>query len=107
MEESKHVIVFITTDSEKEAEQIAHVLLEQKKAACVNIVPGVSSYFWWENNIDSARENLLIVKSSAALLPEIVDLVKKAHSYEVPEIIALPIIGGNRDFLDWIDKNVS
>ena len=107
MEEPKYIIILITMDSKKEAEQIAHVLLEHKKAACVNILSGVDSYFWWENNIDSAREILLVVKSKASLLSEIIDLVKKTHSYEVPEVIAMPIIGGNQDYLDWIDKNVS
>ena len=107
MEEPKYIIILITTDSKKEAELIARALLEHKKAACVNILSGVDSYFWWENNIDSAQEILLVVKSKASLLSEIVDLVKKTHSYEVPEIIALPITGGNQDYLDWIDKNVS
>ena len=107
MEEPKYIIILITTDSKKEAELIARALLEHKKAACVNILSGVDSYFWWENNIDSAREILLVVKSKASLLSEIVDLVKKTHSYEVPEIIALSITGGNQDYLDWIDKNVS
>lgn len=107
MEESAYIVILITTADAKEAQQISRVLLEQRKAACVNIISNVDSSFWWEGKIDSARENLLIVKSKASLLPEIINLVKKTHSYTVPEIIALPIIGGNQDYLDWIEKSVS
>ena len=87
-------------------EQISKVLLEQKKAACVNIIARVNSLFWWEDKIDSEQESLLIVKTKASLLPEIVNLVKKVHSYDVPEIIALPIIGGNPDYFEWIEESV-
>jgi periplasmic divalent cation tolerance protein len=69
-------------------------------------VPEVSSSFWWQGKPEQAQESLLIVKSQASALDEIVDLVKKHHSYDVPEIIALPIIGGNPDYLDWIGNEV-
>ena len=107
MEEPACIVLFITTDSAEEARKIAGALLEQKKAACVNIVPGVESVFWWEGKVDSASENLLVVKTRASLLDEVVNLVKKVHSYDVPEIIALPIIGGNKDYLDWIGESVA
>ena len=106
MEESC-IVLFITTASADEAQQISRILLEQKKAACVNTISKVDSLFWWEGKLDSAQENLLIVKTKASLLPEIINLVKKLHSYTVPEIIALPIIGGNQDYLDWIGESVS
>ena len=106
MERFAAVVVFITTDTEREAQKIAEVLLDQKKAACVNILPRVDSRFWWQGEIDSAREYLLVVKTRAALLDEVVNLVKENHSYEVPEVIALPIIGGNPDYLKWIDEEV-
>lgn len=101
------IIIFITTATEEEAHSIAELLLNQKKAACVNIVPRVSSQFWWEGKLNSAQESLLIVKTKSSLLPEITDLVKGVHSYDIPEIIALPIVGGNEDYLQWIEKNVS
>ena len=107
MEEHAYIVLLITTETTKEAQQISKLLLEQKKAACVNIISGVDSLFWWEGKIDSAQERLLIVKTKASLLPEIIDLVKGAHSYTVPEIIALPIVGGNQDYLDWIDKSLA
>ncbi len=100
------IVLFITTSNREEADKIANVLLNQRKVACVNIVPAVNSFFWWQGKLDSAQESLLLVKTKASLLPEIISLVKGVHSYEVPEIIALPIIGGNQDYLEWIGKEV-
>jgi periplasmic divalent cation tolerance protein len=107
MEESRYIVILITSDSVEEADHIARVLLEEKKVACVNIVRGIDSYFWWEEKIDTARENLLIAKTKSSLLPEVVEVVRKVHSYDVPEVIALPIIGGNQDYLDWIEQSVA
>jgi len=98
------VVIFITTTTAEEARRISEVLLNQRKAACVNIVPKVSSFFWWQDKIESAEENLLIVKTKAPLLNEVIKLVKENHSYEIPQIIALPVVGGNPDYLEWIDK---
>ncbi len=106
MEELAYVVLLITASNIEEANKIAEVLLNQRKAACINIVPGVSSLFWWQGKLDSAQESLLIVKTKASLLPEVISLVKGVHSYDVPEIIALPIVGGNQDYLEWIDKEV-
>jgi periplasmic divalent cation tolerance protein len=107
MEETGYIIILITSESVEEADHISRVLLEKKKVACVNIIRGIDSYFWWEGKQDSARENLLIAKTKASLLPDILELVRKVHSYDVPEIIALPIIGGNKDYLDWIEQSVA
>jgi len=106
MAEFPYVVVLITTDSAEEAELISRVLLKQRKAACVNIVPQVNSHFWWQSKIDAARESLLIVKTRASQLGALVQLVKEVHSAEVPEIIALPIVGGCQDYLDWIGREV-
>ena len=75
-EGSGKVVVFVTTSSEEEAEKIASLLLEKRKAACVNIIPRVNSRFWWQGKLDSAQESLLIIKSRAALVPQIIDIVK-------------------------------
>jgi len=106
METFPYVVLLITTATVEEAQRISKVLLEQRKIACVNIVPKVSSLFWWHDKLDSAEESLLIVKTKASLLNEIVPLVKEIHSYDIPELIALPIIGGNQDYLEWIRKEV-
>ena len=104
MKGTDRIVVLITTASEEEAHKIAKLLLKEKKAACVNIVPRVDSLFHWKGEIDSAHESLLLVKTRASLLPEVISLVKQAHSYDVPEIIALPIIGGSEEYLTWLDK---
>ena len=106
MKEADKIIVFITTVTEGESHNIADLILSRRKAACVNIVPRVDSLFWWQGKLDSAQESLLIIKTKASLLPEIVNLVKGAHSYQVPEIVAVPIISGNEDYLKWIDSEV-
>ena len=96
------IVVFITVGTEQEADNIARLLVEQRKAACVNIIPKVHSLFWWQGKIDSAQEILLIAKTRASLLPQVINLVQEAHSYDVPEVLVLPIIGGNEDYLTWI-----
>ena len=106
MKEASEIVILITTEAEEEAHKIAALLLNQRRVACVNIVPRVDSLFWWRGELDSAQESLLFVKTKASQLDAVVDLVRKAHSYEVPEIIALPIIGGNEDYLKWIDNEV-
>ncbi len=86
--------------------RIAPLLVNKRKAACVNIVPRVDSLFWWQGKLDSAQESLLMLKTRGSLVPEIIEVVKKTHSYQVPEIIALPIIGGNEDYLEWVDREL-
>ena len=103
-QEYEHIVVFITAADEEEARLISRVLLKQRKAACINIVSGINSLFWWQEKIDSAKESLLVIKTKTALLDEIIQLVKEIHSNDVPEIISLPIIGGNKDYLEWIEK---
>jgi len=106
METSPYIVSRISTATEEEAHHISRVVLDQKKAACVNIIPRVSSLFRWQGKLDSSEESLLIVKTKASLLNEVITLVKETHSYETPEIIALPVIGGNQDYLEWIQKEV-
>ncbi|HUV52339.1 MAG TPA: divalent-cation tolerance protein CutA [Dehalococcoidia bacterium] len=101
---TKYIVIFITASSYEEAHKISEALVSQKKAACVNIVPKVNSIFTWKDKLEEAEESLLIVKTRTKLFQDVVTLVKWLHSYEVPEIIALPIIEGNPDYLEWIDK---
>jgi periplasmic divalent cation tolerance protein len=103
---TEHVIVLVTASGDEEAKKIAKRLLDEKKAACVNIINGVSSLFTWQGRQEEEQESLLIIKSGASLLPEIVETVKRVHSYDVPEIIALPVLGGNEDYFKWIDSGI-
>ena len=75
--------------------------------ACVNVVKDISSLYWWKGNIEKDGESLLVVKTSLEKLPQLTEEVKKVHPYTVPEIIALPIIGGNEDYLNWIDESLN
>lgn len=104
MAKSSYVVILITTGSYEEAYKIADALVSQRGAACVNIVPKVKSLFRWRDKVEGAEENLLLVKTKAELFPEVVRVVKGIHSYEVPEIIALPVIEGTPDYLGWISK---
>ena len=99
-----YVVILITAGSAEEARCISRMLLEKRKAACVNIILKISSSYRWQGKIESTEENLLVVKTRTSLADEVIDLVKSVHSYEVPEIIALPILAGNPDYLDWIGK---
>ncbi len=107
MKETTYVIVMITCSSRKEALKIKKVLLEERKVACINIIPKVESFFWWKGKIDSCSEVLMLAKTRRNVFKEIVTLAKKIHKYEVPEIIALPIVGGNKKYLKWISESLS
>ena len=99
-------IIFITTANKKEARKIASGLLKAKLAACVNIVGKIESHFRWQGKLECSKEFLLLVKTKKNILPRVIKLVKSLHSYEVPEIIALPIIAGEKKYLDWIDESL-
>mgnify|MGYP001766835452 CR=1 FL=1 len=100
------IVVLITAPSPETGEQIANVLLDQKLAACVNIVPQVKSLYTWQGQTCTDTEALLIVKTHAGLLKErLIPAVQAIHPYEVPEIIALPILGGLKSYLDWVDQS--
>ena len=101
-----HIVVFVTAKDKAEAERIARGLLEDKLVACVNILDGVKSMFWWEGKVDQSPEALLILKSRKDRFSHIVKKVKSLHSYDLPEIIAMPIVEGSEDYLDWIDSSV-
>jgi len=98
-----HIIIFVTASNKKEAQKIAAGLIKQKLAACVNIVDKVDSLFFWEGKTEKAKESLLIIKSRKDKMPKVIKLIKSLHSYTVPEIIALPIIAGDKPYLRWIN----
>ncbi len=100
---NNHIIVLVTVSSKQEAESIAQRLLEEKLIACANIVCHVSSLFHWEGKIDHADEAIIFMKTRKDLFEQLCKKVKSLHSYELPEIIALPIIAGSKSYLEWID----
>ena len=99
------IVVLITAGSDDESARIAQALVDEHLAACVNIIPAIQSVFFWEGRTQTARESLLICKSRASLLQNIIGRVKSLHSYSVPEIIALPIVGGSSDYLAWVRES--
>ncbi len=101
-----HILVLVTAKDRKEAEKIAKALLRNKLAACVNIVGGLRSIFRWQGKLEEAKEALLLIKSRKDKFAKIVKLVKAEHSYEVPEIIAIPIAKGFKPYLDWINESI-
>ena len=96
------IVVLITAGSEDEAYSIGRALVEERLAACANVLPGVRSVYRWEGRIQDDSEVMLLVKTRASLFPEVVLRVRQLHSYEVPEVIALPIESGDDTYLDWI-----
>lgn len=104
--EGEFIVVFITTSSADEAIKIARALVEEKLAACVNIVPQVFSFYWWEGKLQEDKEALMIAKTTASAFPALEAKVKELHSYTVPEIIALPIKAGYKGYLDWVAGSV-
>jgi periplasmic divalent cation tolerance protein len=101
-----HVIVFTTTATKKEAEKIARSLLSQRLIACANIVGSVSSLFWWKEKISQENEFLLLMKTSTDLFDRLAATIKQTHSYEVPEIIAVPITKGEQSYLEWLSASL-
>jgi periplasmic divalent cation tolerance protein len=107
MSDSERIMILITTGSMDEASTIAQALVERMLAACVNIVPSITSVYRWQGKVQRDSEVLLIVKSRQAVFEHLVNCVKELHSYETPEIIALPIVAGDADYLRWLDSAVS
>jgi len=94
--------VYMTCENMKEAEEIGAALVEQRLAACANILPGMRSVYWWQGKVERAEEAVLIAKTRDGLVEALTTAVKEMHGYEVPCVVALPITGGNPDFLAWI-----
>jgi periplasmic divalent cation tolerance protein len=100
------IIVLVTASKEKEAEKIAKALVEARLAGCVNIIRGIRSIYRWQENVEDEREVLMIAKTRKKFFRAFEKKVKELHSYTVPEIIAMPVASGSKDYLAWI-KNVT
>ena len=100
--QNAYVIVLVTTASKQEAEKIAQHLLKRRLIACANIIGPVSSLFHWSGKVETAEEYLIFMKSRKDLFEKLAETVKALHSYEVPEILVLPIVGGSKEYLAWL-----
>ena len=101
---TEYIVVFVTAP-EDEAVTLAKTLVDERLVACVNIVPGLRSIYWWKGKVEDEPEVLCIMKTRGNLFESLRDRVRELHSYEVEEIIALPILAGNLPYLDWIKDN--
>jgi periplasmic divalent cation tolerance protein len=96
---------FVTCKDRRQADAIAKTLVREKLAACVNIVPGVASIYAWEGKVEEGREVLLLIKSRSALSKRLAVRVKALHSYSVPEVVTIPIVSGNPEYLRWVRES--
>jgi Uncharacterized protein involved in tolerance to divalent cations len=98
-----YVQIMTTTETKEEAEKIAQYLVEQKLAACVQITGPITSIYRWKEKVENAQEWLCLIKTRDDLYNKVEAAIKKLHSYETPEIIAVPIIKGSKEYLSWLD----
>jgi periplasmic divalent cation tolerance protein len=101
------IVVLSTFASAEEARRVARALVEKKLAACVNVISGIRSVYRWEDAIVDEEEVLLVIKSSRTLIQELMDEIERLHSYEVPEVIALPVVDGSERYLAWMNRELA
>ncbi|MEM3700776.1 MAG: divalent-cation tolerance protein CutA [Candidatus Bathyarchaeia archaeon] len=104
--EKDYVIVLVTTANREEAEKISKALLNEKLIACVNIIGSLHSLFWWHEKIEKAEECMLLMKTCSKMFEKITEKVKALHSYEIPEIITIPITKGFKPYLEWLNNSL-
>ena len=100
------IVVFSTCSTPEEAGKIARKLIEERLAACVNVAPRVRSYYRWKGAVEEADECMLIIKSSRDLFDRLRLELEKAHTYEVPEVVAVPVVDGSPNYLHWVDNEL-
>jgi periplasmic divalent cation tolerance protein len=101
------VLATTTTTSIQDARKISAALIEQRLAACVQIVEPITSVYRWQGEVEEESEVLLLIKSTQELVPRIAELLDRIHPYDVPELIATPVVAGSQDYLDWLKENVN
>ena len=99
---TEFIVIFVTASGREEAETVAHTLVRDRLVACANILGGVRSLFHWQGKIDRADEQLIVMKGRSAHFQRIEQRIRELHSYEVPEIIALPVVAGSAPYLNWL-----
>ena len=99
--------VYVTCADRAEALRVGTALVEARLAACANVIDGMESIYWWQGKLETGKEAVLVLKSRAGLLDALTAAVKALHSYTVPCVVALPIVGGNADYLDWLVRETN
>jgi len=100
------IVVLCTCAALEDGERMARALLDARLAACVSVLPGVKSYYHWKGELESASECLLVIKSSGALFGELRKTIEEMHAYEIPEVLALPVVDGAPNYLEWMSANL-
>ena len=106
MNDSRYIMIFVTAANPDEAREISLTLVEEKFVACANIVGGVSSIYWWNGQVENTDEQLIVFKTLASHLDAVIARVKSLHSYDLPEIIAVPLTGDSPEYLKWLEESV-
>lgn len=101
------VLVYMTAKDKQEAEKVGQAVIESRLAACVNIIDSMQSMFFWQGAVQKESEAVLIAKTKVGLVSELTRKVKSVHSYDCPCVLALPVIDGNPEFLEWIQEETS
>lgn len=99
-------LIYITTSSEDESSFIGEKLVSERLVGCANIISDIKSFYWWQGNLEKDQESILLVKSLVSKVDDIIKRVKELHSYENPGIVALPIINGSKDYLNWLEEEI-
>ncbi len=106
-EEDACLVILITAPTREKAETLGEGLVEKGLAACVNVIPSVTSIYTWEGELCREQESLMLVKSTSSLFSRVTEYVRQNHEYEVPEVIALPIVNGLKEYIDWVRESCS
>ena len=100
------IVILSTCAGEEEAERLSRLLLDDRLAACVNVIRPMRSYYHWKGAIETAEECLLIIKSSRELFDSVRQVLEQAHSYEIPEVLAIPVVDGAKNYINWLEANL-
>ncbi|MBM3839095.1 MAG: divalent-cation tolerance protein CutA [Verrucomicrobia bacterium] len=104
--QKKHVVVLVTAPNIGTARKLARAALNARLAACANLIPKIESHYWWQGKLESSAEVLIVFKTAAVCLPRFEQVILKHHPYDTPEFIVLPLLGGNKRYLAWLDENI-
>lgn len=105
--DEKAVLILVTASARDDAERIGEGLVVERLAACCNVIPTVASFYYWDNQLQRDHEALLLVKTLESLAPAVEEYIRSHHTYELPEIIQMPIEGGSSAYLNWLEQQVA